>query len=64
MESNMDQDKIRQKKLYFIVEKLKEFHSKVDAEIQNRIPLEDLVQTGEKKLFLINLKLVLILILS
>lgn len=48
MEANMDQDKIKQKKLYFIVEKLKEFHSKVDVEIQNKIPLEDLVQTGEE----------------
>lgn len=43
----MDEDKIKQKKLYFIVEKLKEFHSKVDVEIQNKIPLEDLIQTGE-----------------
>lgn len=51
MEVSMDQDKIRQKKLYFIVEKLKEFHSKVDSEIQNRIPLEDLIQTGELKGF-------------
>lgn len=43
----MDEDKIRQKKLYFIVEKLKEFHSKIDAEIQQKIPLEDLISTGK-----------------
>lgn len=43
---DMNEDKLRQKKLYFIIEKLKEFHSKIDAEIQNKISLEDLVQTG------------------
>lgn len=42
----MEEDKLRQKKLYFIVEKLKEFHSKVDSEIQNKINLEDLISTG------------------
>lgn len=57
MDTNMDQDKIRQKKLYFIVEKLKEFHSKVDAEIQNKIPLEDLIQTGKFCNVLIKLSL-------
>ena len=36
-----------QKKLYFLVDKLKEFHSKLDTDIQNRIPLENLITMGE-----------------
>ncbi|KAG5681686.1 hypothetical protein PVAND_011098 [Polypedilum vanderplanki] len=34
---------ILQKKLYFMVEKLKDFHSRLDEDIQNRIPLENLI---------------------
>lgn len=42
-----DDDNIKlQKKLYFIVDKLKEFHGKLDTEIQNRIPLENLITMG------------------
>lgn len=43
-----DDDNIKlQKKLYFMVDKLKEFHGKLDTDIQNRIPLENLITMGE-----------------
>lgn len=37
----------RQKKLYFLNENLREMHSKLDYEIQSRIPLENLMQMGK-----------------
>lgn len=37
-----------QKQLYFMTEQLKELHAKLDYDIQSRIPLEDLVETGKK----------------
>ena len=43
-----DDDNIKlQKKLYFMVDKLKEFHGKLDTDIQNRIPLENLITMGK-----------------
>lgn len=40
----------RQKKLYFLNENLREMHSKLDYEIQARIPLENLMQMCTEKL--------------
>lgn len=40
----------RQKKLYFFNENLREMHSKLDYEIQQRIPLEYLLQLCKFKL--------------
>lgn len=48
MEEFQDQDNIKlQKKLYFMVDKLKEFHSRLDEDIHNRIPLENLISMGK-----------------
>lgn len=50
VEMEIDNDLERetfQKQLYFMTEQLKELHAKLDYDIQSRIPLEDLVETGK-----------------
>lgn len=42
----MDDGEKIQKKLYFMVERLKEFHSKLEHDIQSKIPLENLITMG------------------
>lgn len=59
-----DDDNIKlQKKLYFMVDKLKEFHSKLDPSVQNRIPLENLITMG-KNYHLLSINILLINVIN
>lgn len=45
--SNIMDDRLQQKKLYFMNETLRELHGELDFEIQSKIPLENLLQIGK-----------------